>query len=153
MYIFFILSVRLQDDIVTVAKHLSTCGQSKFYLREVCAVGVTQLVEQYCSADVSRDHVISLLGIDGGWEGCTPERLYTMLHLNKLYGKVFCANELMVAIRVFNINFMFAQDKWFKNSDEDTLELQAHFKPSQLSQNDHSSSGWFGFVIERINFY
>ena len=114
MYIFFILSVRLQDDIVTVAKHLSTCGQSKFYLREVCAVGVTQLVEQYCSADVSRDHVISLLGIDGGWEGCTPERLYTMLHLNKLYGKVFCANELMVAIRVFNINFMFAQDKWFK---------------------------------------
>ena len=48
-----------------------------------------QLVQE-CdfSSDVIRDHVIPLVGVTSGWEQCTSERLYLIMLLGKLCGKV-----------------------------------------------------------------
>ena len=72
-----------------VMEEIYRCGQKKFYLQELSAVTVGQLVTE-CdfSGDVIRDHVIPLVGVASGWEGCTPERLYLVLLLSKLFGKV-----------------------------------------------------------------
>ena len=65
------------------------CGQKKFFLQELCAVTVGQLVgECGFSDDVIKDDVIPLVGLSSGWEGCTPERLYLVLLLGKEFGKV-----------------------------------------------------------------
>lgn len=38
--------------------------------------------------DVIKDHVIPVLELEKGWEGCSPEQLYLVLHLTSVYGKV-----------------------------------------------------------------
>lgn len=78
-------------------KQIYVCGQKKFFLQELCAVTIGQLVRE-CdfSTEVVRDHVISLVGIASGWEGCTPERLYLVLLLSKLFGKVRRNERLLV---------------------------------------------------------
>ena len=66
-----------------------SCGVKKFFLQELCAVAVVQLVnDAQLTSDVIRDHVIPLVGVALGWEECTPERLYLALAFNKIVGKV-----------------------------------------------------------------
>ena len=81
--------VLLQEDTLGVVKQIHTCGSKKFFLQELCAVAVVQLVNDgQLTGDVIRDHVIPLVGVSSGWEGCTPERLYRALAFNKIVGKV-----------------------------------------------------------------
>ena len=88
-----ILCLDFQDEVLQVMKMMYSCGVKKFFLQELCAVTVGQLVVD-CDlpSDVIRDHVIPLVGVSSGWEGCTPERLYIALVLSKIIGKVYSCN-------------------------------------------------------------
>ena len=79
--------LQFQDDIAEVVRRLQRCAQKKVYLQEFCAVAVCQLIG-WSPVGVVREHLVPLLELERGWEGCTPELLYTILHLNKLYSKV-----------------------------------------------------------------
>ena len=83
------IHVFLQDDTLRVIKQMHSCRAKKFFLQELCAVAVVQLVnDSQLTSDVIRDHVIPLVGVSSGWEGCTPARLYLALAFNKIVGKV-----------------------------------------------------------------
>ena len=59
----------------------------KSYLSQFCAVAVSKLIEG-CPVAVVRDDIVPLLGLEGGWEKCSPEKLFLMLHMNQHYVKV-----------------------------------------------------------------
>ena len=82
---------------LNVVKQICSCAQKKTFLQELCMVTVGQLIsEDNFSDDVVRDHVIPLVGVTSGWDECTPERLYIVLLLSKLFGKVQKVKQLVI---------------------------------------------------------
>ena len=69
-------------------------AKKRSYLSEVCAVAIGNLVE-ICTGEEwgergeeVRREVVTMEGVEEGWERCTPERLYLLLSVSKLCGKV-----------------------------------------------------------------
>ena len=73
---------------VQVLQGLQACCK-KSYLNEFCAVAMCKLIRS-CSEELVRTKGVQLLELEGGggWDSCTPHRLYMLLSLNQVWGKV-----------------------------------------------------------------
>ena len=59
-------------------------------MSEMCAVAIGNLVVQSCCHGDNGDEVTQEIvregGVEDGWVGCTPERLYLLLSFRKIFG-------------------------------------------------------------------
>lgn len=73
---------------MSVTKQLVALEKKKTYLQEFCTSIICQLLDKYPGTSVCKDHLISEMDLDGGWESCTTEQLQLLLHLSRCHHKV-----------------------------------------------------------------
>ena len=54
--------------------------RKKSYLQEFCAVSISRFIEEL-ESELVHSSVLPYLGLDCGWEQCTPGKLYLLLTL------------------------------------------------------------------------
>ena len=68
---------------------LCACAEKKAFLGQFCAISVDPLLDRLLrDDDITRDHVISLLGLERPAEEYTPETLYFALLLSHAHSEV-----------------------------------------------------------------
>lgn len=77
-----------QNDVLEVARQLCAIAVKKHFMSEMCAVAIGDLVENSHfrgnKGSEVRLEIVRESGVEEGWAGCTPERLYLVLRLDKL---------------------------------------------------------------------
>ena len=77
----------LQDDVAMVTERLVTAASKKTYLGEFVGAAIVKLIRSV-PEEVVLSHILPLLGLDCGWEGCSPDKLLVLAELQKTVGKV-----------------------------------------------------------------
>ena len=80
----------LQDDVATATKQLVTLATKRTYLGEFAGAVTVKLIRSIPEG-VVLSHMLPRLGLDCGWEGCSPDKLLVLVELQTTVGKVhFC---------------------------------------------------------------
>ena len=64
-----------------------TAASKKFHLGKFVGAAIVKLVRSV-PEEVVLSHVLTQLGLDCGWKGCSPDKLLVLAELQKTVGKV-----------------------------------------------------------------
>ena len=80
----------LQDDVAMATEKLVAVATKRTYLGEFVGAVMVKLIRSVPEG-VVLSYILPHLGLDCGWEGCSPDKLLVLAELQSTVGKVhFC---------------------------------------------------------------